>query len=278
MALFSRKGSIPPQPGQTVGGNIGELLEEIAAGPQQRRFTLSLGGAEVVIDTSNREVVAVVSVTPPTLPGADAVDIKARDDDELEAQLSTIGALFAAVQALPGSMRLTSVAAPLRYSTKLQGFSRDELTRATRAAVRAAKAAAPPPPRDPESRAQSAPTRPLPAAPAEPAAVSAPETEETLFFRQVASAVTGAIVIDRANQVIARQGAVADIDPLRDSILKDFGNWQTAVDGVIPGPKLLVLRGVQANDAIFCVHVGKNVLTVATCGAASLGRILSLIA
>jgi hypothetical protein len=132
--MFSRKLSGSGAP-QDIAGNVGSLLNEIASAPQQRRLTAVIGDTRIILDVSNRELMRIVSVTPDSLPHADAVSIAARDDDKLSDQLNKLGGFFSAITCLDGEMTLASVPAPLRYSTKLQGFSKDELKNATRVAV-----------------------------------------------------------------------------------------------------------------------------------------------
>jgi hypothetical protein len=288
MALFSRKSATPPPAGPSVGGNIGDLFDEFAGNQQQRRYTAEIGEVTLVCDTSNRELVGVISVEPASVAYADAVQIKARDDDELTAQLAKLGGLFAGLTGLPGKMRLTSVAAPLRYSTKLQGFSKDELTKATLAAVAAgaAPSVSAPAPATPEPSPPAAPEPPPPVVAAPVAQPRTPEPEvdfdlyaagDTLFFSQIAPMARAAIALTWSNEILARHGEADDLAGLSSAILKEFGDWQTRVDDVISGRKTILLRGDRATDSMLCVVLDLNAVTVVECSGSAVGRVIGLL-
>jgi hypothetical protein len=308
--MFSRKSSGPIGGPPDIDGNVGALLNEIASAPQQRRLTALIGDVQVILDVSNRELMRIISVMPETLPHADADMIVARDDDNLREQLKKLGAFLATLSHVDRVMKLTSAAAPLRYSAKLQGFSKAELSVATRDAIdtgegrpMAPPAAEPPaPPIAAEIIQTPAPAAPAavadvpvppPVAPA-PAPTSSSDTQVLLavatsaalkdcdpldlhaqFLDQVAPKCVAALVIDSHDAVLQREGDSAMFDDIRASLIKDLRNWQSATGTHLPQRQFLMLRSEHASDLFVCFLIDSTAITIVALPGSSTGRAFS---
>jgi hypothetical protein len=312
--MFSRKSSGPIGGPPDIDGNVGALLNEIASAPQQRRLTALIGDVQVILDVSNRELMRIISVTPETLHHADADMIVARDDDNLREQLKKLGAFLATLSHVDRVMKLTSAAAPLRYSAKLQGFSKAELSVATRDAIDAgegrplAPPVAPPatePPAPPiaaeiiQTPAPAAPVLvaevpvPPPVAPA-PAPTSSSDTQVLLavatsaalkdcdpldlharFLDQVAPKCVAALVIDSHDAVLQRDGDSAMFDDIRASLIKDLRHWQSATGTHLPERQFLMLRSEHASDLFVCFLIDRTAITIVALPGSSTGRAFS---
>jgi hypothetical protein len=294
--MFSRKsfGSSGAPP--SVGGNVGILLTQIASATQQRRLTAVIDDVEVVLDVSNRELMRVISVIPETMPQANAVAIATRDDDRLAIQLEVLGGLLAALSFLEGEMTLSTTSAPLRYSTKLQGFSADELGRATQdciaksvgkrmeLAVQDDRIQAEVLDVSVPSIAAASETSSLPAAQV-PQAIGAsggtpingdPATD-LLFFEQLSGKCEAGLVIDMNGEVLHRANRSELLDDVRTSVVEDLTQWQVTTRKLLPARQFLLLRGSLPSDLSICIMIDAGLITIFALHASSTGRALSAI-
>ena len=108
-------------------GRINAMFAEIAAASQQRRITVAVGEAELVMDAGGKQLYRVISVKPTTLRFAKATGIESRSYDNLDNQLIIITQLFAEIAGTQGDFDIVSRPVPTPYPAKLEGFSPDEL-------------------------------------------------------------------------------------------------------------------------------------------------------
>lgn len=108
-------------------GRIAAMFAEIRAASQQRRITVAVGDAELVMDAGGKQLYRVISVKPTTLRFAKATGIESRSYDNLDNQLIIITQLFAEIAGVQGEFDIVSRPVPTPYPAKLEGFSPDEL-------------------------------------------------------------------------------------------------------------------------------------------------------
>ncbi|MEO8531215.1 MAG: hypothetical protein ABI459_08315 [Deltaproteobacteria bacterium] len=108
-------------------GRVKAIFAEILAASQQRRITISVGNAELIMDAGSKQMYRVISVKPETLRFAKATGIESRSYDNLDNQLIIITQLFAEIASIQGEFDMVSRPVPTPYPPKLEGFSPDEL-------------------------------------------------------------------------------------------------------------------------------------------------------
>jgi len=111
----------------SLDGRMKAIFAEILAAGPQRRITISVGDAELVMDAGSKQLYRIISVKPTTLRFAKATGIESRSYDNLDNQLIIITQLFAEMASLTGAFDMVSRPVPTPYPPKLEGFSPDEL-------------------------------------------------------------------------------------------------------------------------------------------------------